>query len=72
MKTKKEKLESGVLSAKNIGNLIKSCKQPADQKGYNGIVLPLTYRGNLDKEKYRGKGRPRINDYKRKFFVDLL
>lgn len=39
---------------------------------FNTMYLPTTYRGELDRSKYRGKGRPRWSDYKREDTLELL
>lgn len=60
---------SAPLNSKNIDVLIKSIRNQIDKdvslQPPMGLLFPRTIRGDLDRKRYRGVGRPRKDDYKR-------
>lgn len=60
------------ITDKNINGLLEKIKamQPV-QDGFF-IVLPSSIRGELDRTRYRGRGRPRNSDYLRISMEDVL
>lgn len=58
------------VSSKNINSIINSLKKKIKASGSrknDGMILylPKSIRGKIDRKKYKGIGRPRLDDYKR-------
>lgn len=67
-------MKTNKLSLKEIQKAIRKLKQLNKKPiGYfdneEYILVPYTTRGPIDKSKYRGKGRPRKDDYTRLPFI---
>jgi hypothetical protein len=63
-----------VLSPKNIENVISSMKKslvPTDRLRA-GLLLPHSVKGGVNRSKYKGRGRPRNEDYDRIPFPKYL
>ena len=63
------------LSAKNIDIVIKGLRKQinsAPKPTFSGMYFPRIYRDGIDYQKYRGKGRPRKDDYIYRSMMKLL
>lgn len=62
------------ITAKRLGPLIrelgKQMKKQAPQP--HGLLMPISIRGDIDRKKYKGVGRPRNADYTRIPFPDYV
>ena len=63
-------MKTGALSSENIETCIASLKKKigGDGREVSGLILPITYKGEIDRTKYQGIGRPKDSDYKREYF----
>lgn len=60
------------ITPKNINNIFSSLKKKLDKvrPSPQGVLLPKYIRTDeIDRRKYKGRGRPRYNDY---IFIDTL
>lgn len=63
------------VNAGNIEAIIKSIRARMPERDVlvpSGLLLPTSIRGEIDRTKYRGKGRPRNDDYVRIPFPEYL
>lgn len=69
-------LETGTLTEDNLMTAITALKKQLVENPtyhpFEGLVIPVTVRGNLNYTKYRGKGRPRNEDYDRISTEELI
>ncbi len=66
-------MKTGILTDKNIKRLISSLKSKVGESSTpNFLLLPPTYRAGIDRTKYKGKGRPKKNDYILRDFLELF
>ena len=69
------KKEGFTLSSKNINSVFNSLeKKLKNVKNQDGkfLIIPTYYRGKIDREKYKGIGRPRFSDYEMIHYRDFF
>lgn len=52
----------------NVDSVIKSLLEQINkspQPEFSGFYFPSSFKGELDRSKYKGRGRPKKNDYER-------
>ena len=59
------KIKTGVLSDENVRNAIESLRNSIPEQPEYSFMMARTIRGDIDRTKYKGKGRPRQDDYER-------
>lgn len=62
------------ITPENIEKIIDSLKEKikiGESSGHT-LIMPASIPGEIDRTKYKGKGRPRNTDYKRIPFPDYL
>ncbi len=69
-------IESTSLNPDNIDIIIRSLRDQLNKSNTyeypSSFIIPITYQGKINRNKYKGRGRPRREDYHRHKMMNLL